>query len=129
MRVVKIETGSHEWEKTNLVTLRDSRGHFYDQFKCKRCGIQGKLYMAGILNIPNKYDKKIKRCPGLIPKTFLKVTHCNAVGNQFENLTDGSIHPIIPPPEGRDNRRGEWVMGIGEPVLLLYGEFKYHEDL
>lgn len=48
-----------------------------------------------------------------------------AVGKQFSNLTPGSEHDIVPPPPGQDNKRGEWVMGVGEPVLLLAGEYVY----
>lgn len=53
---------------------------------------------------------------------YIKVYHCNAYGPQFGNLIDGSIHEVIEPPIGSNNDRGWWVMGVGEPVLVLYGE-------
>ena len=57
----------------------------------------------------------------------IKIKHCKAYGKLFENITDGSIHKIIPPPKGfkRDlkNTKGVWVMGVGGPVKILYNEF------
>ena len=55
----------------------------------------------------------------------LKVIRCSGFGEAFENLKPGSIHDIINPPFNEDRTRGEWVMGVGEPVLLIEGEFKY----
>jgi hypothetical protein len=52
----------------------------------------------------------------------IKINHCGACGPQFENLTDGSIHEVIPTPKGESDRRGWWVMGVGEPVLVLTRE-------
>ena len=49
----------------------------------------------------------------------IKIKRCEAFGPQFENLTPGSIHEVIKPPAGSDDSRGWWVMGIGEPVLVL----------
>lgn len=46
----------HSWEKSNLMTLEDSFG-FYDAYKCKRCGITGKIRTLG--NFPS-IDKKYK---------------------------------------------------------------------
>lgn len=39
----------------------------------------------------------------------------------FANLDIGTIHDIIPTPK---NESGLWVMGVGEPVKLLQGEFR-----
>lgn len=52
----------------------------------------------------------------------IKIKHCTACGPQFENLKDGSIHEVIAPPPGENDRRGWWVMGVGEPVLVLTRE-------
>lgn len=57
--------------------------------------------------------------------TQIRIIHCSASGPQFTNLKDGSVHTIIAPPEGYDNKRGEWVMGLDEPVLVLNNEFTY----
>jgi hypothetical protein len=43
----------------------------------------------------------------------------------FANLTEGSEHDIIETPERFENQEldeGYWVMGIGEPVLVLKSE-------
>lgn len=55
----------------------------------------------------------------------VKVTKCNAFGDEFKNLTPGSIHELVAPPDGEDNSRGVWVMGVNSKVLLLHGEFEY----
>lgn len=36
---------------------------------------------------------------------------------------------LFHPPNGEKNSRGEWVMGVGEPVLLLFGEFSYTDEI
>lgn len=117
----------HEWEKQNMVTLRGSRKELYDIYRCKHCGIEGKSYCLGFIDIPERYTKRIESCTRQRLGNTLRVIHCDAVGQQFGNLTDGSVHSIINPPEGQNNQRGEWVMGVGEPVLLLYNEFEYIE--
>ena len=33
-----VEASGHDWEKTNLVTIKDRRG-FYDAYQCKKCTI------------------------------------------------------------------------------------------
>lgn len=68
-------------------------------------------------------EKEIRVCENA--KRQVKVIHCRAVGKAFGNLTDGSVHDIIAQPQDEEDSRGEWVMGVGEPVLLLYGEFRY----
>lgn len=61
----------------------------------------------------------------------IKVIQCRAQGESFKNLTPNSIHVIIDPPEGENNEgsgrgmRGVWVMGVGEPVKLLKGEYVF----
>lgn len=52
----------------------------------------------------------------------IQIDECGAYGPQFENLTPGSIHEVIEPPAGESDRRGWWVMGVGEPVLVLTRE-------
>lgn len=124
----KMSLTPHEWEKQNTVTLQSRTKGYYDIYRCKHCGIEGRSYSIGLIDIPERYAKRVDICTRQRLGKFLKVTHCNAYGNQFENLTDGSVHPILDPPEGQDNQRGEWVMGNGEPVLLLYNEFKHIEQ-
>lgn len=116
--------GGHEWEKTNLVTKKDKKG-LYDHYKCKHCGIEGKSYSVGTIEVPDRYRDKQALCPGALKHKKVKVTRCTAVGEVFANLIPGSIHEIVDSPLNEDRKRGEWVMGVGEPVLLLYGEFTY----
>lgn len=116
--------GGHKWEKTNLVTKKDRKG-FYDHYKCKYCGIEGKSYSTGVILVPDRYAAKQALCPNAHKHTKVKVTHCTAMGGAFANLIPGSVHDIIEPPENENRERGEWVMGVGEPVLLLCREFTY----
>lgn len=116
--------GGHEWEKTNLVTKKDKKG-LYDHYKCKNCGIEGKSYSIGRIEVPERYMDKQALCPGAPKHKKVKVLHCTAVGEVFANLIPGSIHEIVKPPLHQSREKGEWVMGVGEPVLLLYREFTY----
>lgn len=116
--------GGHKWEKINLVTKRDRKG-LYDHYRCKNCGIEGKSYSMGVIEVPDRYGSKQAYCPKAPKHTKVKVTRCNAVGKVFDNLTPGSIHDIVAPPLHENREKGEWVMGVGEPVLLLYREFTY----
>ena len=54
----------------------------------------------------------------------IKVIKCNAVGENFLNLTPGSEHETVPAPEKYGHLSGVWVMGLNEPVRLLKGEYK-----
>ena len=115
--------GGHTWEKTNIVTKVDRKGA-YDHYRCKNCGIEGKSYSLGLIEVSVCYKDKLAHCPNA-KHTKVKVVHCNAAGKVFAKFTPGSIHDIIEAPDGEDRSRGEWVKGVGEPVLLLYDEFTY----
>ena len=128
MIVIEMRMTPHEWEKKNLTTLLAPKKGCYDVYQCRHCGLEGRSYRFGVIEIPKRYAKRIYTCKRQRLGKSVKVTHCRAVGPQFENLTDGSVHTIIDPPKGQDNRRGEWVMGNGEAVLLLWDEFEYIED-
>lgn len=122
-----MQFGGHKWDKQNLMTLGKSK--FYDLYKCRCCGLEGKSYHLGYITIRNSDVNKMKKCT--CSKTFhkrIRVTNCTAFGPQFHNITPGSIHEIVTPPTGKTSERGEWVMGVGEPVLLLAGEYVYMED-
>lgn len=124
MKIFELTLGGHEWEKQNLVTLGKKKS--YDIYKCKRCGIIGKSYILGMINIKEADVKKMQKCNGY--KGIFKqvrIVDCRAVGPQFQNMIPGSIHNIVPPPSGETSERGEWVMGVGEPILLLAGEYEY----
>lgn len=121
MKEIGINYGGHKWEKINHVTQKDRNG-LYDLMRCSKCGIMGKRYSLDSICIYERYINKM-RCS--VNAQYMKILHCRAFGHQFENLTDGSIHEIIAPPDGQNNDRGVWVMGVGEPVLVLFGEFDY----
>ena len=46
--------GTHDWEKTNLVTIRGRTGT-YDTARCRKCGVTGRRY--GLGNAPLR-DRK-----------------------------------------------------------------------
>ena len=55
----------------------------------------------------------------------IKILYCNAFGEVFNNIIPNSIHDVISSPEGsRKGRKGVWVMGNGEPVKILEGEYE-----
>lgn len=126
MKTVNIQEGGHTWEKQNIVTLFKA-GVPYDLYKCTKCGLIGKSVQLGLITIRENDFKRAVRCKGIIAHKSLKVIHCNAVGEEFEGLVPESIHDIVEPPAGENNKRGEWVMGATEPVLLLFEEFEYSE--
>lgn len=53
--------------------------------------------------------------------------HFHAYGPAFENLKPGAIVEPVKAPTGQKHLSGIWVMGVGEPVRLLPGEFKLVE--
>jgi hypothetical protein len=66
----------------------------------------------------------------------IQIIHCEAVGPQFKNLTDGSIHEVIDIKYSEYNGRrlksgkyidGYWVKGVGENVVVLEKECKVIE--
>lgn len=130
MFILNLLQNGHDWEKVNHVGKEDRRG-IYDEFRCKLCGLRGKSYTLGLLEIAERDRKKAAMCKGArkFAKSYVKVIRCDACGKAFANLTPGSIHKVVPSPDGEKSSRGEWVMGVGEPVLLLFGEFSYTDEI
>lgn len=124
MVVLEMNENGHKWEKQNLVTINSSKGG-YDLYVCAHCGIQGKSYTLGFIEIAERYRDKAMGCPNCERAKVVRITKCTAVGKEFEALVPGSLHSVVPPPPGQSNKRGEWVMGATEPVLLLFREFTY----
>lgn len=120
--------GGHEWKKANLVTLTSKGGSQYDLYRCACCGLEAKMYRFNELVVDERYRRKLARCSGMIRFRQLKIIRCRAVGSQFANLTPESVHDIINPPDGYNRERGEWVMGVGEPVMVLFDEFRYLKE-
>ena len=130
MFILNLLQNGHDWEKMNHVGKKNRRG-IYDEFRCKHCGLKGKSYTLGLLEIAERDRKKAAMCKGArkLAKSYVKVIRCEAYGKAFANLTPGSIHKVVPSPDGEKSSRGEWVMGVGEPVLLLFGEFSYTDEI
>lgn len=122
-----IRESGHVWHKQNLVTIV-ANGRMYDEMVCSNCGMKGKRVDIEHVDVSEAYKlKDIKDCPKRrpveVPKK-VKIVNCTANGEKFENLTPGSVHSVVEPPEGYENDlKGLWVMGVGEPVKLLNGEF------
>lgn len=123
---VEFTHGGHQLVKQNLVTLKDRKG-MYDIYHCSSCGLKVKSYSIGMIDVYEKDKAKLDRCPQRRFEKHIQITRCTASGPQFANLLPSSKHTIVSPPKGENNKRGEWVMGIGEPVLVLFGEFVYIE--
>lgn len=122
----------HKFEKVNLITT--SKG---DQYICKNCALSGwRRTLAPIIEFAKK-NRKIKKCPGASEQESfgykkIKVIKCQANGKQFENLTPGSIHAIVDPPDEfkekyPNSNMTVWVDGFDEPVRLLGYEFDFVE--
>lgn len=124
MKTLDIKIGGHDWEKQNLITEL-KKGKFCDIFKCRKCGLIVQSFRLGEIEVPEKDYKKALMCRGMRKSKSIKILHCSAFSSEFVNIIPGSVHKIVSPPEGYNNKRGEWVMGITEPVLLLFGEFEY----
>jgi hypothetical protein len=133
MYQLKINESSHDFEKKNLVTIPSSRGG-YDELVCKKCGIKGKTFQLGILQVKGSYSReKVENC--ILTKEEMKsgntgrtiiITICTAQGPAFKNVTPDSEHVVIETPKGQTiDSKGVWITGNGEPVKVLNNEFYY----
>lgn len=122
-----VKTSQHDWEKKNLVTVA-RRGRMFDEMVCKNCGMKGRRYRFDTVEVSETYkSENVHLCPKAkqseLPEK-IKVIKCTAFGTAFSNLEPGTIHDVVTPPEGyKNDHTGVWVMGVGEPVKLLMGEF------
>lgn len=51
---------SHEWQKTNLVTLLDNRGVPFDTLLCLNCGVTAERWGLEHIRLSPKYRKSVK---------------------------------------------------------------------
>lgn len=119
-----INIGGHRFAKTNLVTISGPKG-MYDEYKCELCGMKGRSYKFGTIQISASYRGHIFKCIGMKPTRRIRITRCNGFGDEFKYLTPGSIHNVVEPPSGSNEARGLWVNGVTEPVLVLFNEFEF----
>lgn len=122
---VEIQDSEHKFEKTNLITIMSRKGG-YDELKCTVCGFKARSFTLGYIRLHKNQVEKGLDCKKVSPTRQIQITQCNAQGKAFANLTPGSIHEIVPPPKPHKNdEKGHWVQGVGEPVKVLRGEYKY----
>lgn len=126
-----IKESRHDWDKKNLVTLRDRKGH-YDEVVCKNCGIRGRRYNFDTVAIPENFKKEnaflCPKAPDFIIPVKVKVIFCTATGGAFKNAIPNSEHLVTTPPEGyKNDHTGVWIMGVDEPIKLLANEFEVIE--
>lgn len=120
---IDLKVGGHKWEKQNMVTVFKGRRH-YDLMKCSVCGLQGKVYSLGQIDIQFRSAKKAFACKGYKAPEKIKITICRAAGDHFSNLIPNSEHVVIEPPHGYTNDgAGVWVQGVGQPVRVLPEEY------
>lgn len=124
MSSLDMTSTNHKLEKQNLIIKKSKLG-LYDEYKCIKCGLRGKRYSLGAsLMVDGRFSAaKVGNCPNAEKPQTIKITYCPAHGKVFENLIPESIHEVVSPPEGQNNKNGVWVMGVGEPVKVLFGEF------
>lgn len=129
---INIKEYGHNWEKSNLITQKDYKG-FYDAMFCTYCNMKGKRRNFTDVEVrKNTNLEKLLNCPNQ-PKTEkakkVMIKNVTAFNPAFNNLTAGSIHNVIPAPAGeKEDNRGVWVMGIGEPVKVLNNEFNFYTE-
>lgn len=125
---IYLDDTTHKFVKQNLVTQTDAQGPF-DTMRCSECSLEGKRRSFAAVTILGK--KKVSgECPKAVaaapvPRPLaIRITECKAFGPAFVNVIPGSVHAVVDPPAGKDEKRGYWVMGVGEPVLVLFGEYE-----
>ena len=122
---ISLENTDHNFDKTNLVTLKGG----YDTYACK-CGLHGKRYgLSPSLQVNGKAEL-IAKCPLAQPKEAttakrVRISNFTGVSSEFKNLTRGSEHDVVECPKEYKNKYANdvWVMGMTEPVRLLRSEY------
>lgn len=130
MYKIPLKTSNHSWSKKNLVTITTGK-RSHDLVFCDKCGIKGKRYNLAEVEIDGRYSEaKVLSCPfseisnDNTTAQKVKVIKCDAFGKAFANMTKDSEHDVVTPPDGYQNdHKGVWVMGVGEPIKLLNGEY------
>lgn len=122
---INMSESNHIWIKENLVTVRKG-GLPHDKFKCSKCGVRGKSYMLGVIEVDGRV-KNPDSCKAAETPKKIKITNCHATGRPFNNAIPESVHDVIDPPKGSEYPNGTggvWIMGEGEPIRILFGEYE-----
>lgn len=132
---IPLNETSHDFVKNNLISIIARRGT-YDEYRCSLCDMAGKrwgLSSSIEVTVPKGtlLAARMRHCPKAVPTKAplkIKISICRAQGKAFGNISPGSIHDVIEAPAGEvDDLRGFWVMGVGEPVKILSGEYTVFE--
>lgn len=123
---ISLTDTDHDFHKVNLVSEKGGG----DTYRCS-CGLEGKRNtLSPILNVTGKAELFIK-CPNAKakePVTIKRVRISNFKGNSpaFANLINGTEHDVVECPKEYKSKYGSdvWVMGVGEPIRLLNGEYE-----
>ena len=123
---VNIRQSKHDFDKINLVSLKDKNG-VYDIVKCKVCGVKGKRRNFDEVSFTENVSKeKYTFCLKETKTHRIVIQGFTGFGEAFSNITEGSEHDIIPTPKNeKEDKQGVWVMGNGVPVKILNREFEY----
>lgn len=123
---INLITGGHDWEKQNLMTIAGKNKN-HDILKCRKCGIKGRTSSLVSISLKGSYkEEKVMNCTGETPIPLkIKIRKCAGFGDYFDNLTPDSEHDVIVAPAGYSNSvNGVWVMGVGQPVMVLREEYE-----
>jgi hypothetical protein len=124
--MVDIAMESHEFEKTNPVTIVRGR-RAYDEYRCRVCGLEGKRY--GFSNIIRVQRDKLNcshRKRMLTKCVRIRKEDEPNLKNSFGLSADKEYEPVEPPERYKGKYpESVWVFSEKrqEPVRLLLGEF------
>lgn len=118
-----VSLNDHDFDKSNLVTLRDRNGS-YDEYKCTHCGLIGKRYGIGSDVVVCSTENECTR-----PKPKLLQVYCISgyVIQNFGLIADNIYDVVACPQEYEDKYKEDvWVYSKArrQPVRLLPGEYK-----
>ena len=135
-KTIEMTSVLHEWDKVNSTTIMKG-GKSYDIMKCSLCDITGKRFgITSTLVLDGRTSqKKISFCNNKLDPFMgreITIGRLNTgIRGPFENMTEGSVHTVINPPEEHKhmtNGKDVWVMGNGEPVRILSHEFEFSQE-
>lgn len=125
---MKVLMSTHKFSKTNLMTLKNNKGH-YDEYQCEDCGLKGKRYGIGSDVVEVTRDKK---CKAAMPEPSVfaaKIVKLRLGRNDF-GFTDGELKLTVPCPLEYIDKYSDdtWVFSKkrSEPVRLFSTEYSIY---